>query len=1079
MRKSLLVLAALAISLLQGSSCIPGTGITVVQPAANVDVTTPSFTVEIQLAPGTFDTGTLVATINGIEVLLAGGPTVFTATVNPGAPLLDANVLEVEVETLGGASRAVVRPFLYAPPKARVRQISDPADLLTGPLAQGRIGDWLLVNDVARFVVQDVAKRDLHGVGTFGGNLIDAALVGQDGLENFGEIQPSVNIETVINAQTVEVVNDGQDGTPAILRTCGPDDLIDYINPSSVVADAGGNFPSGVDDQDYEVEGCTEYKLAPGKRYVEMATTIQNSSGDDLDLFVGDYLNGMGELEQWTSPVATNRKIGIGEALVTYGNLFFSYIGFGEGTGVDYALVSPQPPSVPAPSSSFTQSKVSFVLHGHSIPLVLFFGNPANFSVPDGGSATFTRHFAVGDGSGSNAVAVQAELQGIAAGTLQGCVTIGGAPAPNARVTAGILQSGAIGVVRGNWVTDGTGCYSGTIATGTYQVAAARDGVPYEGGGTTPLLHPVTITNGGTVTQDIALPATGRLHVDVVDETSAPVPARISVVGFDPSPPSAIVGGFLSPNDTRTGTFQDVGDDPLAFGLTRVAYAGASGSVEFDLEPGSYQVFVSRGSEYSAFDAPVTITASNTSTVAAQIARVIDTTGFVSSDYHVHQIDSPDSNISWTNRVMQFAGEGVDNIIATDHDAHTDLNPHIASLGLTPFVHSTIGEEITSFDYGHFNAYPLGLDPTQPSRGSTDHGGAAPPGDDFPAYGQYNLSPAQIHAAVLTDPINTSPEVAVQINHIGSHFSPLKIDSALIPPQSLLTPAEQLGFRLDPSITNLYHHFPALELWNGHNRAHQSEFLDDRIGIWMNLLNQGLVTTAIADTDTHEFNNVRGGGARTWTAASSDPPAAIDDDEIGASVKAGRAVGGQGLYVQARLLATDGPGVADLTLGGSKLVSVSNNEVEIEISVQAPLWAPYDRIEIYANASTVVTGTNGGVPVQYSATPTLLLTSPGFPITTVNDFPSIPGAQHRETTHTVTLSGLTEDTWVVVVVKGTDGVSQPMFPIMPASLASAGNTTLADLLDGNLGQSGMMALGFTNALYVDVDGNSTFDAPLP
>jgi hypothetical protein len=51
-----------------------------------------------------------------------------------------------------------------------------------------------------------------------------------------------------------------------------------------------------------------------------------------------------------------------------------------------------------------------------------------------------------------------------------------------------------------------------------------------------------------------------------------------------------------------------------------------------------------------------------------------------------------------------------------------------------------------------------------------------------------------------------------------------------------------------------------------------------------------------------------------------------------------------------------------------------------------------------------------------------------------------------------------------------------MFPIYPRSLNVASNTTLAGLLDGNLGQGGTLALGVANALYVDTDGNG-FDAP--
>jgi hypothetical protein len=45
-----------------------------------------------------------------------------------------------------------------------------------------------------------------------------------------------------------------------------------------------------------------------------------------------------------------------------------------------------------------------------------------------------------------------------------------------------------------------------------------------------------------------------------------------------------------------------------------------------------------------------------------------------------------------------------------------------------------------------------------------------------------------------------------------------------------------------------------------------------------------------------------------------------------------------------------------------------------------------------------------------------------------------------------------------------------MFPVYPADLDETSNATLADLLDGNRGEDGVMALGFTNALYLDLDG---------
>jgi hypothetical protein len=70
----------------------------------------------------------------------------------------------------------------------------------------------------------------------------------------------------------------------------------------------------------------------------------------------------------------------------------------------------------------------------------------------------------------------------------------------------------------------------------------------------------------------------------------------------------------------------------------------------------------------------------------------------------------------------------------------------------------------------------------------------------------------------------------------------------------------------------------------------------------------------------------------------------------------------------------------------------------------------------------------------------------------------------------LSLTGLTEDVWVVAIVRGTDGVSRPLFPVIPNDLSTGSNTTVGDLIDGNLNESGITALAYTNPLFVDVDG---------
>jgi hypothetical protein len=399
------------------------------------------------------------------------------------------------------------------------------------------------------------------------------------------------------------------------------------------------------------------------------------------------------------------------------------------------------------------------------------------------------------------------------------------------------------------------------------------------------------------------------------------------------------------------------------------------------------------------------------------------------------------------------------------------------------FMRSTIGEEITSADYGHYNAYPLTVDASRPSRGSTDWGGAAPPGMDFPSYGHFSSTPAEIDALAKTGP-NSTPDTVVQINHIGSHFDPLRIDTSQVPPRSGLTNAEALALRLpgDPGnpdglAADFFHDFDVLELWNGSSRGAQAEFTAKRIGVWFNLLSQGITPAAVFDTDSHTFTNLRTAGARTWTASPTDAPSAIDPVDVAASIRSGRAVGGQGIFVQTRLLASDGSGdVADLTWGGKTMVSSSNGGVELEVDVQAPSWAPYFVIAVYANAATNAANADS---TAYSATPTrVLLRDRDFTSDLVTLDPGVPGATRLETRGLrIPFEGLAEDTWFVVVVRGFDNISNATFPVHPASLDPDSNPTLGDLLDGNRGEKGVLAMGVTNALFVDVDGEPGFQGP--
>jgi hypothetical protein len=629
MRRFLLVTMAILLTSSLGLGC--GQPIFHIQVDGD-PVETFSFDVMIVVDGGVIPE-TLEVSLNGSDISdrFSGGPNVFTATIEPGAPLRDWNFITAVAERDAGGFKFRWKHFRYLPPgKARAVRITSSRQLITGPLGHSKMGDWLLENDLARFVVQDVAQRELYSVGQYGGNLIDAELVGNEGKDNFLEVQPGLNIETVINAQTVEVVNDGQDGTAAVLRTCGPDDLLDFANPSSQVTDIGLGFPGLANDFDLEIEGCTTYTLEPNsdpadpQDFVKIDTEVFNNEPlndlpDPLPLIVGDWLNPAGEVETLAHSLAapgftTPRANGIGPPVTTsIGAL--SFYGFDEAAGTDYSFVEAAKPN--AATFAFI-SGVLVVLHQDNV-LSTLIGAPPSFRVPRGGSRAFTRYFGVGDGSAVNAFHLEQRVNGTSVGTLEGCVTVGGSPVAGAKVTAGLgllsfappTSASSTNIV-GNFITDAGPCpnYSGPVRAGLIAVTAAKQGHLYPGGGLFPAGVLRGIAAGVTTTVDFDLTAAGRLQVAAIDESGLPIPARVTVVGHDPSPPLVRPGPSLPGfGGGELGIFDDV-SDRLPFGVVAVGHTDASGQVEFDLEPGvdRYHVYVSRGTEYSAWRTPNPIT---------------------------------------------------------------------------------------------------------------------------------------------------------------------------------------------------------------------------------------------------------------------------------------------------------------------------------------------------------------------------------------------------------------------------------------------------------------------------------------
>ena len=1052
-------------------------------------------------------------------------------------------------------------------PIASAREITSSAELIGGPLAMGRVGDYLIENDKARFIVRDLG-RDFSFMLTYGGHLVDADIQRKTptpgspwappypaGNDNLLAMTPLINISSTDNPQAITVVNSGNAGGDAVLRTEGPDDLFDAIDPDVAIRGFDPNLgvPGPAHDVNIPVNVVNEYTLRPGDHFLKIETIIENTGGVAEALYIGDYTEIGGQFE------VVGPGLGFGESAVRVGGDhtiideippitydYLGWIGFGDATGLSYALV----PQLYNATGSFGQSGVFVPVYGQSLTGILLSGVPAVFSAPAGGMLSFTRWFAVstnGMGEVLDArhtlfgreelpLTVQGQnglltLKKVKTGVVRGTVTAGGEPVDEARVVI-VREPGTRGAQQGVlsvFQTKDGGFFQGTFPKGKDYVAMVTiPGHPFENDGITPppSKHVFKI-GGGTTSVDFALPATGYAQVEIEDTFGSPISGKVSILGFDATPDPGIIETvpFLSAMGNVFG--HDAREKTEIFGIADAKFAGPDGDTGvFPLAPGTYRFIVSHGPEYDRFDSGDVVIVGGTpgspQVVNATLNRVVDTTGFVSTDHHVHMLNSPDSTISRDERIVSMLAEGVDYFVNTDHDFIHDLSDEVAALKLpsggTTDASSLIAvapsDEITTFDSGHFNAYPLPVGASVTGN-AIDWGDATSPvGLGYPSDGAYDLTPDEFGQLVKGPPYNAP---VFQANHFNSgtlgYFRVHGIDTTVAPPQSNVDPNE---VRLDPATTNTYtDELTALEIWIESSIGQNALAVGENMGDWFNMLNNFsssfplLRKAAVADSDTHSRVIVQAGGPRTMIASATDDPASIVPADLATNLNAGRAILTSGPFVEVVLENENTLATASHALGDSQIVEafpiIGFDRVRGTIEIHSPTWAPFDKVEVFISnvPSCVTSAPNFLGATKEVCTPTKPVGPTYKTFTpTVNTVAGVDGGQQLEATvgpFFINAPTTDVDFWVVVVVSGNTGTSTSMFPMNPQSLVRRrctldicqacsfdndcpgggndcedANTTLADIATNTAVECGVRALAITNPLYVDADADGLY-----
>ncbi len=830
---------------------------------------------------------------------------------------------------------------------ARIRMMAGTSDGIGGPAAYGKAGDYLLENDKIRLVIQG---PDRHiGPQPYGGTILDADLVrppGEPGRDQFGEIGLLYNFGRTVDPTFFEILADGSGGGPVILAASGRDTDNDYLSIKNQLRNQLGSLPV-VDPYGALPMKITNYFiLNPGENRLRYVSAFCNEGvSGDVHLATGDLTDPGYTVELFNGTACTG---GFGFGGVCTGLDRMSWYGY-QGVGVAYGYAPYKPNANGQPEAAnaiLTISGVTGSILGSSgvTGLLSWFDPDAGVRngelvIPPRQSRSIARDFVVGRDLGEVSTSIyktRAQLTGTQVAGVQGVVTVGGSPLRDARV-AWVRAGEVVGV----YVTDSAGAYQGSLPPGSYTASAWAPGH-----------RPSTVAShqligGNQVTSSFTLTAPRRLTVNIRElptdggTTLTPSPGKVTVL---------CAGGPCADPAEEQNRFTDMVRDQLLNGIRHIELVGPSGTSTFELPPGQYDLVVTRGPEYSIFPNTfptaaghrVDLTTSDR-TVDAEIARVVDTSGFVAADFHVHAVSSPDSPIENHVRILNFLAEGMDVIVSTDHDFVTDYAPVIQGMGAENLLASVVGQEVSAMDFGHYNLFPMTRDPADPiTGGAVDWAGGRGP----------TLTVAQVFQQARAKGVRT-----IHFNHprgfLGG-FTHLRVDT-----DTLATRADPKDFRMAtpalalPSNTRiLSSDFNAIEVLNSGEDDFHFPNMVGRFNDWFTLLSRGLRVTATGVSDTHRKNARNGGYWRTYVEAGSEGPSGFSDVALSEALNAQRASVTNAPFVTIRAVRVNDAGVEmslPATMGDTLSATDGGHDIQVDVDVQVPEYLDITRVELYVH----------------------------------------------------------------------------------------------------------------------------------
>lgn len=415
--------------------------------------------------------------------------------------------------------------------------------------------------------------------------------------------------------------------------------------------------------------------------------------------------------------------------------------------------------------------------------------------------------------------------------------------------------------------------------------------------------HAFRIDGENSHREKVVLPEPGYVVAKITDAEGEPVACKVAFEGTGETP---------SP---------EFGPDTFIYGVENLRYT-PDGQFRQPIRPGTYRVIVSHGPEYDAIFTEIEVQAGEETSLEGQLVRSVDTTGWVSSDFHSHSSPSGDNTSSQRGRVLNLLAEQIEFAPCTEHNRISTYVPHLKHFDAVDRVATCTGIELTGspLPINHQNAFPLEHQPR------TQDGGA-PVTDSDPR--------VQIERLALWD---EGSDKLVQGNHpnlvqmIADRDLDGEGDGGF---------EEMIGF-----MDVIEVHPPGTIFSQPEQLSKSSRQRGNTIFHWLQMLNLGYRVPGVVNTDAH-YNFHGSGWLRNYLRSETDDPSQIDCMDMAHTAEHGTVVMTNGPFLEVYLQA-DNPGPHSAAGAGGD-VRAPSGKAKLSVKVQCPNWLDVNRVQVFLN----------------------------------------------------------------------------------------------------------------------------------